>query len=83
MNEHELQGMLMTLLESLIEAREEMDDGDENGALADIAREMVDETDNLEQVESFADAELLTSNAGLIIRCRDGSEFQLTVVQSR
>ncbi|MCC7464551.1 MAG: hypothetical protein IT480_19065 [Gammaproteobacteria bacterium] len=83
MNEHELQGMLMTLLESLIEAREEVDDGDEGGALVDIAREMVDEADGLEQVESFADAELLTTNAGLIIRCRDGSEFQLTVVQSR
>ena len=75
--------MLTTLLESLIEAREEMDDGDGNGALADIAREMVDEADGLERVESFADAELLTTNAGLIIRCRDGSEFQLTVVQSR
>jgi len=83
MNERELQALLTALLENLIEAREELVDEDEEGALADIARDMAEEAEDLERVESFSDAELLTSNAGLVIRLRDGSEFQLSIVQSR
>lgn len=34
-------------------------------------------------ITSFADAGVLTRNAGLVLRLDDGSEFQVTVVQSR
>jgi hypothetical protein len=39
--------------------------------------------ENVEDVSTFADAELLTRNAGVIITLFDGSEFQITVVQSK
>ncbi len=32
---------------------------------------------------TFEDAGVLTSNAGLVLRTADGSEFQVTVVRSR
>ena len=35
------------------------------------------------RVCSFREAGLLTSNAGLVVRLADGSEWQLTVVRSR
>lgn len=34
-------------------------------------------------VESFADAGIMTTNRGVVVRMRDGSEFQVTIVQSR
>ena len=33
--------------------------------------------------ESFEEAGVLTSNAGILIRTGDGHEFQITIVQSR
>ena len=35
------------------------------------------------RVQSFCEAGLMTSNNGLVITLLDGSEFQLTIVQSR
>ncbi len=32
---------------------------------------------------SYKDAEILTCDAGFVLRMNDGSEFQITVVQSR
>lgn len=37
----------------------------------------------VERTTTFDDAMLLTQNKGLIIRLDDGTEFQVTVVQSR
>ena len=37
----------------------------------------------VESARSFEEAGLLTANHGLVIRMVDGSEFQVTVVQSR
>jgi hypothetical protein len=34
-------------------------------------------------IRSFGDAGVLTRNEGLVLRLSDGSEFQITVVQSR
>lgn len=45
-----------------------------------------EDDDLLEQIadgHTFADAGVLTMNAGLVLRLADGSEFQLTVVRSR
>jgi hypothetical protein len=43
---------------------------------SDVLREHV------EDVTTFADAELLTRDAGVVVTMVDGSEFQLTVVKS-
>jgi len=37
----------------------------------------------IENIRTFKDAMLLTSNEGLIIKCDDGSEFQVTFVKSK
>ncbi len=38
---------------------------------------------DIQSIESFADRGVLTSNAGLVIRLTDGSEFQITIVKSK
>jgi hypothetical protein len=35
------------------------------------------------RVRSFAEAGVMTKNAGLVLRAPDGQEFQMTVVRSR
>ena len=35
------------------------------------------------RVRTYEDAGMLTYNKGLVVRCDDGAEFQLTLVQSR
>ena len=42
-----------------------------------------DDAPGLESVNSYADAGVLTSEAGLVVALTDGSEFQVTVVRSR
>ncbi len=39
--------------------------------------------DGIRHVETFKDAEIMTTNAGLVVRMDDGTEFQLTIVRSR
>lgn len=34
------------------------------------------------EIRSFADAGVMTYNQGLVVRCDDGTEFQLTIVRS-
>lgn len=38
---------------------------------------------DVRSVETFKDAEVLTNNAGIVLRLMDGSEFQITIVRSR
>jgi len=35
------------------------------------------------KVRTFAEAGVLTSNRGVVVRTDDGSEFQISIVQSR
>ncbi|HUT56490.1 MAG TPA: hypothetical protein VNA25_01295 [Phycisphaerae bacterium] len=35
------------------------------------------------RVETFEEAGVLTGNRGVVVRAADGSEFQITIVQSR
>ena len=73
MNEHEIQDALKTLLEEITF----MDDEDRSDAgLGDGLAE-------IERVSTFDEAGVMTSDAGLVITTADGSEFQLTIVQSR
>jgi hypothetical protein len=41
------------------------------------------ELEDLIRVESFADAGLLTSDPGIVLRFKGGAEFQLSIVQSK
>lgn len=85
MTEQDLQDAMMTLIESLLEARREYLDPDENddGNLADHARDMADAAENLEYVSTFQEAQILSSNKGLVLTMQDGTEFQITIIQSR
>lgn len=38
--------------------------------------------DDVQRTVPFAEVGLLTGNEGLVVRCADGSEFQVTVVKS-
>ena len=49
---------------------------DDEVTVPDALRELI-------RVESFADAGVLTDNDGLVLRFRDGSEWQLSLVKSR
>jgi hypothetical protein len=52
-----------------------------------VLEELLNENDEkfplYHSVRSFRDAGVLTRNAGLIVRLDDGTEFQITIVQSR
>jgi len=65
-----------------------MDDKQFADALRDVLAETDGASDDLNQmtirrIDSFEDVGMLTRNAGLVVRMTDGSEFQVTVVQSR
>jgi hypothetical protein len=50
----------------------------------DLYREENDEEDSpLRRVETFEDVGILTTDAGLVITMKDGSEFQITIVCSK
>lgn len=83
MNEIELQETLQNLFETLIDARDEVEGEDDDITLADFVRDMVDESQEIARATTFEDAALLTSNRGVVLRTADGSEFQITIVQSR
>ncbi|MEN6384784.1 MAG: hypothetical protein ABFD79_06265 [Phycisphaerales bacterium] len=39
--------------------------------------------DEVAMVVNFQEAGMITRNSGLVVRTTDGSEFQITIVQSR
>jgi hypothetical protein len=44
---------------------------------------MPDELQELIRVENFADAGILTNDAGFVLRFKNGAEFQITLVRSK
>ena len=74
MNARELQDLLRELLEELLFAREDADD-----PLADLA----ERTDGIRQICTYDDVGMMTTDKGLVIECDDGTELQLTIVQSK
>lgn len=64
--------------------------GDEEAFARDLA-EVLDEAgadmfvtgQAVASVTTFAEAQMLTMNQGLVVRMDDGAEYQLTVVQSK
>lgn len=83
MNETDIQNTLLTLIQSLLDAREEIEGEDDDITLADIARDMASEAEGLAHADTFDGAQLLTGNKGVVLRMADESEFQISIVQSR
>jgi hypothetical protein len=73
MNERQMQNALESLLVELMDAqRHERDEVRMPDGMGEIA-----------EVEDFVQAGVLTRDKGLIIRMADGSEFDITITQSR
>lgn len=83
MNESDLENHLIALFESLEDARDEQQEDNDDAALADIARDLADDLDEIKSVESFEDSMLLTPNRGLVITTANGDKFQITIVQTK
>lgn len=62
-----------------------VDDGEGglDAAIDLLTGERDDEEPLLDEVVSYEDAGLLTRDHGVVLRFRDGGEFQVTVVRSR
>jgi hypothetical protein len=73
MDEHEMQTALNDLFANLILAT----DCDE------YPEDLPDELSAVEMVQTYDEAGILTNNKGLVLRMKDGTEWQLTIVQSR
>ena len=82
MTEAELQNALRDIVEGLIAARpyqvpealEVFDD-----PLSDVA----DRTDGMRTIRTFEDVGMMTADKGVVIKCEDGSEFQVSIVQRK
>ena len=72
MNETEMPDALKTLLEEIAYT-----DPDERGQFG-----VPDELDNIESIRTFEQASVLRRDAAFVCRLGDGSEFQITIVQS-
>ncbi len=83
MHDTDLQDILLNAVQNILDAREEIEGEDDDIALAEIARDMVSDLDDLASVTTFERAGLLTTNAGIVLRFGDGSVFQISIVQSR
>jgi len=59
-----------------------MDNKELTAALQE-ALDDLDVEDEIRRVETFEEVGMLTNDTGLVITMQDGSEFQLTIVQSR
>jgi hypothetical protein len=83
MHDTDLQDILLNAIQNVLDARDEVEGEDDDIALAEIARDMVNDLDDLANAATFERAGLLTANAGIVLRFGDGSVFQISIVQSR
>ncbi len=51
--------------------------------LQDACDEAAEELEDLQAINTFEQVGMLTSDQGLVLSLADGSEFQITIVQSR
>ncbi|GMV26432.1 MAG: hypothetical protein AMXMBFR58_24630 [Phycisphaerae bacterium] len=73
MNASEIQDALQAVIDQLLNAR------DRDDALGRVAEAL----DGVDRVRTYADAGLVTADAGLVLRARGGREFQVTIIRSR
>lgn len=79
------------LVEALLQDLLNQADGDAWRNAWDVASEgglepfddLDDPDDPVKSVHTFEDEMVLTSNRGLVLKLNDGSEYQITIVQSR
>ena len=76
MNEQRFQDCLYILLQTISDNNFADEDGD-------TLLPILTGSDNISEVRSFDDEGMLTSNKGLVIKLKDGSEFQLTIVKRK
>ena len=74
MNAHELQDLLRDVLEEIMFARD-----DEDSELAELAENIGE----IESIASYDDVGMLTTDKGLVIETKDGSEFQISILRTR
>jgi len=79
----ELQDALLNVFEALVEAKEEIEGEDDAHTLADFVRDMADDLGEVARATSYERVQMLTTDAGLVVRTADHAEFQITIVQSR
>ena len=51
--------------------------------VAEQIHEMMNGIEEIRSIRTYEDAGVMTYNKGLVIRYDDGTEFQVTIVQSR
>jgi hypothetical protein len=61
------------------------EDEDDEESMLDLLTEAIEDSDDIEtrRIETFQENGLLTRDKGLVLKMRDGSEYQITVKQSR
>ncbi|MEP0848353.1 MAG: hypothetical protein HRF50_16215 [Phycisphaerae bacterium] len=74
MNARQLQDQLRDLLETLLFARDSADDP---------AAELAGHVAGIRRIATYDDVGMLTRDKGLVIEAADGTEFQVTIVESR
>lgn len=76
MTEQRFQDYLYMLLQAIADTAPTDEDGE-------LLWPALKESDDIQDVRSFADDQVLTSNKGVTVRLADGTEYQLTIVKSR
>ncbi len=79
----ELQATLINTLETALEAQGLADGEDDDTELADLMRDIASDTDGIERVLTYAATDIVTRDAGMVVRMSNGAEYQITIVQSR
>ena len=79
----ELQATLINTLETALEAQELAEGEDDETEMADLMRDIASDTDGIELVLTYAASDIVTRDAGMVVRMSNGAEYQITIVQSR
>ena len=79
----ELQATLINTLETALEAQGLAEGEDDDTEMADLMRDIASDTDGIEQVLTYAASDIVTRDAGMVVRMANGAEYQITIVQSR
>lgn len=75
----DLQDKLIDLIDAVIDARDHgVDEAD-----SELLDDLHDHIEGIEAVQTYEDADVLTSDCGMVLRMNDGTEFQITIVRSR
>nr|HMN42476.1 hypothetical protein [Phycisphaerales bacterium] len=65
------------------DAREEIEGDDDDITLADHLRDIESDFEDAVSARTYGRDLMLTRDAGVTIRTKDGAEFQITIVQTR